>query len=721
MAIDHESRGETKSSPRSFPFHSNIALEQWQNLDRILTGTGAIVCLNGHSSTLADFVAIARYGARAAVDTSARQSLEASRDALQARLGGGEVIYGVNTGFGGTANVRTKKTEELQRTLIRELHYGLLPPIRGSDNPHLHTSSCGDQWASNEEPSAEALYLPRSWVRAAIAIRINSLLKGCSGVRPVIVDTLNDLLQHDIVPMIPLRGSISASGDLSPLSYIGGTIQGKPTIQIMSKTDKVLYADEALASTGIEPVSLHAKEGLAIVNGTAISAATGSLALHDAHGLALLSQALTAMSVEALTGTKESFHPFFAESRPHPGQIESARNILAYLEGSHLTQVNNGTEASLRQDRYSIRTASQWVGPVLEDLGLAHQQMSIECNSATDNPLINQQGDCLNGGNFQARAVTSAMEKTRQGLQVIGRMLFTQCTEMINPATNRGLPPNLVAEDPSSSYIFKGTDLNIAALQAELGFLSGPMNHVQTAEMGNQSLNSLALISARYTHMANDVLAQLAAAHVVAACQALDLRALHQCFLSSYRPQFRALLESHQDIYSTGAFSDDQNLEEKLWSQLLKSFDATVSMDAHERLPAIAMSTRTVFLDLPGLEMNASFWRSVESLLQDLASSLRESWCAHRDAYLLHGDASPFLGRGSRQLYQFVRNTLQVPFLSSSKIRTPLSEHVSSGHVNGNSPREEAPTVGSYNALVYRAVRSGAVAKVIIDLLRDIQ
>lgn len=140
------------------------------------------------------------------------------------------------------------------------------------------------------------------------------------------------------------------------------------------------------------------------------------------------------------------------------------------------------------------------------------------------------------------------MEKARQAIQGISRMLFSQCTEIINPATNRGLPPNLVAEDPSVSPLFKGTDLNIAALAAELGFLANPVNHVQTAEMGNQSLNSLALISARYTHTAIEVLAQLIAAHLVALCQALDLRAMHIQFFESYPPEFFELVARHCEV-----------------------------------------------------------------------------------------------------------------------------------------------------------------------------
>ena len=218
--------------------------------------------------------------------------------------------------------MRTKQTEQLQRVLIRELHYGILPPgSRDHSTEDLEESVARYRYDSSLERSPELTHLPWTWARAAILIRINSLVKGCSGVRPVVVERLQDLLRHDIIPMIPLRGSISASGDLSPLSYIGGAIQGKPTIRILSNEHQDLYADQAFCKAGLLPLSLQAKEGLAIVNGTAISTAAGALALHDAHGLAVLSQIVTSMSVEALTGTAESFHPFLGESRPHPGQV----------------------------------------------------------------------------------------------------------------------------------------------------------------------------------------------------------------------------------------------------------------------------------------------------------------------------------------------------------------------------------------------------------------
>lgn len=380
-----------------------------------------------------------------------------------------------------------------------------------------------------------ATCMPESWARASMIIRLNSFFGGASGIRVDVAKSLANLLNEDVVPRIPVRGSISASGDLSALAWIGAVMQGKSSATAFAGprdvdgARRVTRADIALEEAGIAPISLHAKEGLAIVNGTSVSAGVAALAAHGSLNLAALSQVLTAISVEALRGSDESFEPFIAQVRPHPGQVDSARKIKAFLKGSQLLNRHDSRyEATLRQDRYSIRTASQWIGPVLEDFCLAHDQLTIELNSVTDNPLIETAtGRVFHSGNFQARAVTSAVEKMRQGLQSIGRMLFAQCTEMINPTTSWGLPPNLCSDDPNNSFLFKGIDVIVAGLASELGFLANPVgSHVQTAEMGNQSLNSLALVSARYTLEAVDVLSQIASAHLLVLCQALDLRTI---------------------------------------------------------------------------------------------------------------------------------------------------------------------------------------------------
>ncbi|RAQ47199.1 phenylalanine ammonia-lyase [Aspergillus flavus] len=698
---------------KSFDFHTSLVLQQWSLLNELLRGAADDLVLNGTGLDIPHVVYIARYAGNVSIDPASYESINQSQAAIAKSLSKGDVIYGVNTGFGGSADIRANDVLALQRVLTRELSYGVLPPgARDPRPPSDRQKSAYQAFDLSLEHAAESQHLPLPWVRAAVLLRLNSLVKGHSGVRPVIVDRLRDLLVKNIIPMVPMRGSISASGDLSPIAYISGVLQGKPTIRVFRPgIGRDVYADEALAEAGVAPISLTAKEGLAIVNGTAMSAACATLVLHDTHQLAMLSQILTAMTVEALLGSPESFDPFFAEVRPHPGQIESSRNIRVFLRGSHLALQKDGKDGSLRQDRYSIRTAAQWIGPVLEDLLLAHQQISIECNSATDNPLVNGDGQFLHGGNFQAKAVTSSMEKSRQAIQAIGRMLFTQCQEMINPATSWGLPPNLVADEPSQSGIFKAIDIYISALTSELGFLAGPVNHVYNAELGNQSLNSLALISGRYTATAVRVLTELVAAHLLSACQALDLRAMQLQFLDGVKTEFFARVVSMVEKQSPNTTDASKNLPATLWAHLQKGLEQTVSMDSIDRFPHIVKTMRVPILDC--LPFQNVVLQEMQSFIDQLGPWLHEAWCTNREAYLVHGDASPVLGDGSKKMYHFVRKTLGVPMLCTKRILTPTAEAMAAGQV------EEAPTVGGYTSLIYRAIQRGEFLPVIQELLEE--
>ena len=306
-------------------------------------------------------------------------------------------------------------------------------------------------------------------------------------------------LQHNLTPVVPLRGSIFASGDLSPLSYIAGAITGNPDIYV--RTEKgIVSAEGALQQVSVSPITLGPKEGLGLINGTATSAAVASLALYETHHLAILSQILTSMALEALLGSVGNYDPFIARVRPHEGQTESARAVRQFLQGSGLArgfghdQDDRQSSGLLyHQDRYALRTASQWIGPQIEDLTLAHRQITTELNSTTDNPLVDVIGETTHhGGNFQAVSITSAIEKIRLSLQMIGKLLFAQCSELINPMLNNGLPPNLAADEPSLSYTMKGVDIGMASYMSELAFLANPVSsHVQSAEMHNQALNSL--------------------------------------------------------------------------------------------------------------------------------------------------------------------------------------------------------------------------------------
>lgn len=640
------------TTARSF---TELVLSQWRDPR---SSAKAKLSIDGGSLTIADVVAVSRHLAHVELTSESIDAIELCSKIIPEKIAQGDIIYGVNTGFGGSADTRSNDVEWIQQSLISHLTCGIVAdgkqqPVlnsnghssqsngNGYSNPSngngYSTQTNGHGFSSQINGNGEAspkqrasvaaslplndplaaTCMPESWARASMLIRLNSLAGGASGIRVDIAESLMNLLNKDVVPRIPVRGSISASGDLSALAWIGALMQGKPSATAFAGprdvdgARKVTRADIALSEAGIAPIHLHAKEGLAIVNGTAVSAGVAALAAHESLHLAALSQILTAMSVEALRGSDESFEPFIARVRPHPGQVDSARNIKAFLTGSRLLNRHDSQNvATLRQDRYSLRTASQWIGPVLEDFCLAHDQLTIELNAVTDNPLIDTAtGRVFHGGNFQARHVTSAAEKLRQGLQSIGRMLFAQCTEMINPATSWGLPPNLCSDDPNNSFLFKGLDVVVAGLTSELGFLANPVgSHVLAAEMGNQSLNSMALVSARYTLEAVDVLSQVASAHLLVLCQALDLR-------------------------------------------------------------TIEMEGRTAAAP----------------------------------------DATPHLGQASRRMYNFIRKDLGVPFLGE--------DHLASTETvtwDGTTP-----SIGLYNTRVYESIRSGRLYNVVLESLQD--
>ncbi|KAI0102539.1 phenylalanine ammonia-lyase [Nemania sp. FL0031] len=720
---------------------TDLLLQHWHGLAISQTS------IDGRSLAIADVVMVARHLVPSTLGPKVAETISQGNEIVRNKLAKGDVIYGTNTGFGGSADTRTLAHRGLQQSLFSHLMFGILADDKPSQPSLTQKSSNGVVGVGGSTPSADhpskvvlpinepsgATTMPESWARAAMLVRLNSLSHGASGIRVCIAESLLNLLNKDIVPRIPVRGSISASGDLSPLSYIGAAMQGKQSATVFSGPRNggkrmVVRADVALASAGITPVDIEAKEGLAIVNGTAVSAGIASLALHECLCLAGLSQVLTAMSVEALLGTDESFDPFIAETRPHPGQIDSTKNIFAFLRDSQLKMdANNPLKSAageLYQDRYSIRTASQWIGPVVEDFTLAYQQLTTEINSVTDNPLVDVAGNrILHGGNFQAKAVTSAVEKLRQGLQSLGRMLFTQCTELINPATSHGLPPNLASDDPSDSYLFKGIDVMTAALTSELGFLANPVgSHVQTAEMGNQALNSLALISTRYTLESVEVFTQLAAAHLVIVCQALDLRVLECEFRKALAPEFSLSVGK----YMTCSVNQVDSHVAALWTRFLRGWEAYSKMDLDERL------AKSIY-ELEG-DLTKSFAREslpdtlavVSKVQGELLSTTLETYKKTRALFGREGGqpTSGYLGRASQKLYQFVRHDLKVPFIGEELLRgvdnTPdAGLYLAAGELGAEVGL--APSLGTYLTAVYEAIRSGGLHDVVIDCLKDVR
>ena len=602
----------------------------------------------------------------------------------------------MNTGFGGSADTRSDHDEALQSALLQHHHFGVLATTdRGATNHFANTSL----------PSHA---MPAEWVKGTMLVRCNTIARGHSAVSLHVIQTIIALMQNNLIPVVPLRGSISASGDLSPLSYIAGAVTGNPDIFVLTATG-IISAKEALNQINITPISLGPKEGLGLMNGTATSSAVASLALYEAHHVTVMSHMLTAMAVEALAGTVENFDPFIAEIRPHRGQIESANTIRKFLQGSRLARGfshNNDDRQSnglLYQDRYALRTASQWLGPQLEDLLLAHEQVTTELNSTTDNPLIDVAGQTTHhGGNFQAVSITSAMEKTRLSLQMIGKLLFAQCSELINPMLNNGLPPNLAADEPSLSFTMKGVDIGMASYMSELAFLANPVSsHVQSAEMHNQAVNSLAFISTRYTLQSVEIVSLMSASYLYTVCQALDLRVLQRTFFQNLEPVIYAINRELFSRYLSLAAVD--HLNDKLWAHIQVNWLQTSNKDTSERVNHVVDTALAVIaessLDMPQealLDANLAMkaWRS---RARDV---IIESYTTTRSSFSVHQTTAAYLSQASKRIYLFVRQTLGVPFHKGLEDHpTPRAPFSADGR--------SKQTIGSWIGIIYESLRSG--------------
>lgn len=559
--------------------------------------------------------------------------------------------------------------------------------------------------------------MPLSWVRGTILVRSNTNVRGHSAVSPATVEAMLALLRHDILPLVPLRGSFSSSGDLIPLSYIAGAVEGNPEIWIRTGNEhgyKVISAKEALERARISPKILGPNEGLALINGTAASTAVASLSLYDAHQLAILSQMLTAMTAEALIGNVEDWHPFIADVRPHQGQIEVAQNIRGFLAGSRLVRSaasENELDSGLYQDGYTLRSSSQWIGPQVEDLMLAHRQVTIELNSTSDSPVVDSIAQDIHAcSNFQAMSITSAMEKTRLSLQMIGKLLFAETLEMIDAKLNHGLPPNLAADDPSLSFFMKGLDVNMASYMSELGFLTAPVSaHVQSAEMHNQAVNSLAFTTTRYTAEAVDLVSLMSAAQLYSCCQALDLRVMHLEFLEEFQPVARRITTHffRQAIPQTHL----ESVHARLWKHIIDEWAATASMDLQQRCNRTVESSVSIMTEgvsrtpfqIPVSMATLKAWRG------RMLSEMRRVFESVRTRFFICQSTVERLGYGSKTLYRFVREELRVPF--HHLIEYPdTNSHFGQG-------TDGEKTVGTWISVIHESFRDGTLHACTMSIL----
>ena len=407
--------------------------------------------LDGGSLTLEDVRSVALSAESVGLAPGARRRMEASRAAVERILETDRVVYGVNTGVGKLADVRIDHSQlrQLQLNLVRS-----------------HAAGVGEPLAAAE-------------VRAILLIRANVLAKGLSGIRPRVAEMLCEMLNRGVHPVVPARGSVGASGDLAPLAHIALVLVGEGQAEVREER---LAGREALARAGLDPLQLEPKEGISLLNGTQAMLALGCLSLLEAELLADTADVVCALSLDALRGTPVAFDARLHEARPHAGQLISARNLTALLEGSEI----RASHISCRrvQDAYSLRCAPQVHGAVRDVLAQARRSFAIELNSATDNPLVF--GDeVLSGGNFHGQPVAIWLDAVAMALASLAGISERRIDRLVNPELNEGLPAFL-ASNPGLESGLMMVQVTAAGLVAENRVLSTPASVQSITTSGNK-------------------------------------------------------------------------------------------------------------------------------------------------------------------------------------------------------------------------------------------
>jgi histidine ammonia-lyase len=374
------------------------------------------VSLTGDDLTPADVWAVAVEGTEAELAEEGRRKLAAARGLVEraAAAVSGEHTYGINTGFGRfvSKTIPPELASELQLRLLRS-----------------HACGVGEPY-------------PPEVVRAAMLLRANTLAKGYSGARTETVELLLACLNRGVVPLVPSRGSVGASGDLAPLAHLALPLVGEGTATVEGEE---LPGAEALARVGLEPVRLEAKEGLSLINGTQFMAAAGALALVRAGRLAKTADIACALSLEALQGSRTSFLPEIHELRPLPGQQASAANVLRLLEGSAILEAHRWCDKV--QDAYSLRCAPQVHGASRDLLAYAEATIAVELNAATDNPLVLVELDELvSNGNFHGQPLAFALDASAMALAELASISERRVERLTNPSLSDGLPAFLTPD-----------------------------------------------------------------------------------------------------------------------------------------------------------------------------------------------------------------------------------------------------------------------------------
>ncbi|HVH14247.1 MAG TPA: histidine ammonia-lyase [Candidatus Angelobacter sp.] len=514
----------------------------------------AQITIDGSHLTLDEVLQVARDRAQTAIAHKAITRTRNGRKALERLLQEKEVIYGVNTGFGALSNFKipAEDLKQLQTNLIRS-----------------HSASVG-------QPHSPEV------VRAMMLLRANTLLKGNSGIRSEVVTTIVKMLNKQVHPYIPEKGSVGASGDLSPLSHMALVLLGEGSAESHGRW---ITGRKALEVSGNVPLKLEAKEGLALNNGTQQMVAMGCLCLHDAYQLLATTEAALALSLEALNGWVDAFDERIHKLRPHPGQRIVAEQVRRLLKGSRMVRAierNNHSEGR-PQDPYSFRCAAQVMGASKDALDFTKQILEVEMNSATDNPLIFPEDDvCVSGGNFHGQPVAMGLDIMALSISYLANMSERRISALLDPSLNNALPPFLVGggSKPGLSSGLMAVQYTAASLVAESKLLTHPASSDSIPTSSN--FEDFVSMGPGAAHKAKTILENsqyVASIELLVAAQGVDLRGAKglgvgtRRVFQAIRRKVRPLSEdrsSHDDIEKLRMMVQDGEIA-KIVSQITGS------------------------------------------------------------------------------------------------------------------------------------------------------
>ncbi len=449
-----------------------------------------MIQLNGSDLTLQQMKGMIYDDEFVAINPDSMEKVRKSREAVGKIVESGDTVYGINTGFGKFSDVRIKDkdVDDLQLHLIRS-----------------HACGVGEAF-------------PNVVSKAMIVLRLNALLKGFSGVRPCVVERLRDLANENILPVIPSQGSLGASGDLAPLSHLALVLVGEGEVHYRGK---VKPTEEVYEELGYEPLTLKAKEGLALINGTQAMTAMGVVNYLAAERLINQSDWIAAMTLESLEGIMDAFHPAIHEARGYPEQMEVAARIRAITSDSQLTTSQGEKRV---QDAYSLRCIPQVHGASRQSLAYVKEKLEIEMNAATDNPLIFDDGKTIvSGGNFHGQPIALAMDFLKIAVAEIANISERRVERLVNPQLND--LPGFLSPDPGLQSGAMIMQYVAASLVSENKTLAHPASVDSIPSSANQEDHvSMGTIGARHAHQIIINAQKVAAIEMICAMQALEYK-----------------------------------------------------------------------------------------------------------------------------------------------------------------------------------------------------